>query len=163
LRQKSSRTKVLVTLICKGRRQRDDSRCAFACGNAWFSIFPRSKEAMDIFHVRCRLDQPRGVAIHLVPEDMLQFLMGVAANTFFSNVGLRDSSNFLLVTATARRKDFSLSSLTVASTNLFHTKRIVRHEYVNMENQNVVKRVVPIRPLRNLSFKIQIPNHLEKL
>ena len=42
---------------------------------------------MDIFHVRCRLDQPRGVAIHLFPEDMLQFLMGVAAHTFFSNVG----------------------------------------------------------------------------
>jgi hypothetical protein len=42
---------------------------------------------MDIFHVRCRLDQPRGVTIHLVPEDMLQFLMGVAAHTFFSNVG----------------------------------------------------------------------------
>lgn len=59
------------------------------------------------------------------------------------------------MTATARRKGLLLSSLTIASTDLFHTKRIVCHEYVNMENQNVVKRVVPIRPLRNLSFKIQ--------
>jgi hypothetical protein len=42
---------------------------------------------MDIFHVRRRLDQPRGVAIHLFPEDILQFLMGGAAHTFFSNVG----------------------------------------------------------------------------